>query len=59
VEVNFEIIDALGKLMRGGVVEKIDDRYRAVPIDAAQEKLDALWERDTRATVPDLAGVAG
>ena len=54
-EVNFEIIDALNKLMRVGIVEKIDDRYRALPIDAAQEKLDTAWERYVRANESELA----
>ena len=43
-EVNFEIIDALAKLMRVGLVAKADHRYKAVPIAEAQAKLAAIWE---------------
>ena len=50
--VNFEIVDALAKLMRGGLVEKRDDRYIAVPIDAAQAKLNAIWEGYARTGPP-------
>ena len=53
VEVNFEIVDALRKLLRGGLVEAAHDRYRAVPIDAAQAKLTAAWEKYARAGPPD------
>ncbi len=58
-EVNFEIIDALNKLLRAGIVEKIDDRYRALPIDAAQEKLDISWERYVRVNEQELAAEVG
>ncbi len=51
-EVNFEIIDALTKLIRGGLVEKRDDRYKAIPIDAAQAKLNAIWEGYARTGPP-------
>jgi hypothetical protein len=36
-------------------VEQIDNRFRALPIDVAQEKLDSLWERHARAGAPELA----
>jgi hypothetical protein len=55
VEIDFEIFDAIRKLERGGVVEQLDNRFRALPIDAAQEKLDSLWERHARAGAPELA----
>jgi hypothetical protein len=55
VEIDFEISDALHKLERGGIVERVGDRYRAVPMDSAQERLDALWERHARANAPELA----
>lgn len=42
-EVNFEVIDALGKLMRAGLVEKRDHRYFALPIEQAQAKLTDRW----------------
>jgi hypothetical protein len=57
MKVDFEIADAINKLERGGVVEKVGDRYRAVPIEAAQEKLDALWDRHAREGAPELAAV--
>ena len=49
VEIDFEIGDAVRKLELAGIVEATDGRYRAVPIDAAQERLDHLWERYARA----------
>lgn len=52
LQIDFEVDDALRKLERAGIVEVTGDRYRAVPIDAAQEKLDALWERYSKAGVP-------
>jgi hypothetical protein len=45
LEIDFEIGDALQKLERAGIVESVENRYRAFPIDAAQAKLDTLWER--------------
>lgn len=44
IEVDFEIADALAKLERAGIVEKSGDRYRAVPLEAAQARLDRLWQ---------------
>lgn len=55
VAVDFEIFDAIRKLERGGVVEQLDNRFRALPIESAQEKLDTLWERHARAGAPELA----
>jgi hypothetical protein len=52
MEVDFEIGDAVRKLERAGIVEVSGDRYRAVPIEAAQEKLDTLWERYSKEGVP-------
>jgi len=45
LEVDFEIDDALQKLEKSGLVEIEFDRYRAIPIAAAQERLDTLWDR--------------
>lgn len=45
LEVNFEIDDAIRKLESAGLVEVHDGRYRAIPLEAAQEKLDQLWVR--------------
>lgn len=56
-KIDFEIADAINKLERGGIVEKVGDRYRALPIEVAQEKLDALWDRHARAGAPELAEV--
>lgn len=53
-EVNFEIIDALAKLMRGGLVVKRDHRYVAVPIEQAQAKLTAAWQGYARTGPPQL-----
>jgi hypothetical protein len=57
LKIDFEIGDAVRKLERGGIVERTGDRYRAVPIEEAQEKLDALWDRHARAGAPELAEV--
>jgi hypothetical protein len=54
MKVDFEIEDALRKLVRGGIVEQVGDRFRAMPIETAQEKLDTLWERHARADAPEL-----
>ena len=48
VEVDFEIEDAVGKLVAANIVELVGDRYRAVPLETAQLRLDALWERNAR-----------
>ena len=48
VGLDFEIADALQKLEKAGLVEIIDGRYRALPIDAAQARLDSMWERSAR-----------
>lgn len=45
LEVDFEIADALAKLERAGIVTKAGDRYRAVPLEAAQDTLDQLWQQ--------------
>lgn len=56
VEVDFEIEDAMAKLVRAGIVTESDGKYRALPIDAAQARLDALWEQYTREGPPVPAG---
>ncbi len=43
--VDFEIGDALAKLEWAGVLETAGGRYRALPLDAAQARLDARWGR--------------
>ena len=54
IEINFEIIDALAKLTRAGLVVKRDHRYVAVPIDQAQTKLNAIWQGYARNGPPQL-----
>jgi hypothetical protein len=49
VKVDFEVDDALAKLEAAGLVDTTDGRYRVIPIDAAQDRLDHLWERYARA----------
>lgn len=44
VKIDFEIGDALAKLERLRVVEKVGDRYRARPIDEALAVLDWSWD---------------
>ncbi|MFN4259049.1 MAG: DUF3754 domain-containing protein [Gemmataceae bacterium] len=44
LKVDFEIGDALEKLERLWLVEKVGDRHRAVPLDKALQQLDALWD---------------
>ncbi len=43
--VDFEILDSLRKLSRGGLVEQVGNQFRVPPIDVAQEQLDSLWMR--------------
>lgn len=57
-EVNFEIVDALNKLARAGLIEADGARYRAVPIDVAQAKLNAIWEHYARTGPPTLLPTA-
>jgi hypothetical protein len=44
LKVDFEIGDAINKLEKLRIVEKSDDRYRAVPIAKALETLDWTWD---------------
>lgn len=46
--VDFEIGDALMKLERAGIAVKSGDRYRAVPLEQAQQRLDTLWDEYAR-----------
>lgn len=50
--VNFEVLDALHKLARGGLLECDQDRYRVLPLAAAQERLAVLWEQYARLEMP-------
>ena len=50
MEIDFEVEDALRKLVAAELVEACDEgRYRAAPIAKAQETLDELWARYARA----------
>jgi hypothetical protein len=44
LKVDFEIEDALAKLERLKLVNKVGDRYIALPIDKALETLDFAWD---------------
>jgi hypothetical protein len=44
VKVDFEIADALAKLEKVQIVEKLGDRYRARPLSAALRILDRAWD---------------
>jgi hypothetical protein len=55
LKVDFEIEDALAKLERLGVVEKVEDRYRAVPLAKALETLDYAWDNYFKYNTADSA----
>jgi len=44
VEVDFEVHDALEKLVRENLVEREGDRYRACELPTALERLDEKWD---------------
>jgi hypothetical protein len=44
VEVNFEVHDALGKLVREKLVDQTGDSYRALPLAEALKQLDSNWD---------------
>ena len=44
LKVDFEIADAIDKLEKLRVVEKVGDRYRAHPLAKALEMLDYTWD---------------
>jgi len=44
VEVNFEVNDALAKLVRKKIVDRTGDRYRAAPLEEAIRQLDCNWD---------------
>jgi len=46
VDIDFEVHDAIHKLIAGGVLQQEGDRYRAHPIPVALERLDHLWDHD-------------
>ena len=53
--VDFEIADALGKIVRAGVAVRTGDRYTALPVEAALEKMDDTWDRYD-VSAPEMAG---
>ena len=44
VEVNFEVYDAIAKLVRERIVDRTGDRYRAVPLEEAIRRLNCNWD---------------
>lgn len=42
--INFEVDDALNKLLRFGIVEQKGDAFTAVPVEQAKAKMDATWD---------------
>ncbi|MFO0797295.1 MAG: DUF3754 domain-containing protein [Gemmataceae bacterium] len=56
LELDFEIGDAMAKLERAGIVSKSGDRYRAVPLEAAQATLDQLWQQYPSRGIPAPGG---
>ncbi len=57
--VDFEIEDALAKLERAGIVTKSGDRYRAVPLETAQDLLDRIWQQYPARGMPAVGAAAG
>jgi hypothetical protein len=53
LKVDFEIEDALQKLEKLNLVEKVNDRYRAVPLAKALETLDSIWDNYFRYANPE------
>jgi hypothetical protein len=43
LKVSVDIADALAKLEKQGLIERVEDRYRALPIRAAIGALDSSW----------------
>jgi hypothetical protein len=41
---NFEIEDALQKLLKLGLISSISDHYQAIPLDKAMKVLDQTWD---------------
>jgi uncharacterized protein DUF3754 len=44
ITLDFEIHDALQKLIKLGLVKSISDRYEAIPLSKARQVLDAVWD---------------
>lgn len=52
LKIDFEIDDALAKLEKLRIVEKVGDRYRAAPIANALEILDYTWDNYFQYNLP-------
>jgi hypothetical protein len=57
LKVDFEIGDALDKLHKLGIVERVGDRYRAVPLPRALEVMDGKWDNLFKFANPEPEGV--
>jgi len=44
MEIDFEIGDAMNKLVKAGIATVTGERFKAVPIAEAQAQLDQLWK---------------
>jgi hypothetical protein len=53
VKIDFEINDALAKLQRLRIVEKVGERYRAQPLDKALQMLDYTWDNYFKINNPE------
>jgi len=42
--IDFEIEDAVDKLVRWGLVDRIGAKLRSIPLKAAKQKIDAIWD---------------
>ncbi len=43
-DLDFEVSDALAKLVRFGLVSQVDGQYTAIPLVDAQARLDGIWD---------------
>ena len=58
VSINFEVIDALSKLKKDGLVIHDGDLYKAISVDETSEKLEAHWY-DLYSATESLTAVSG
>ncbi len=54
IKVDFEIDDALAKLERHRLIEKVGERYRAQPLDKALQMLDWMWDNYFKYNNPEV-----
>ncbi len=45
LNVDFEVADALAKLEKLNLVDNVENRYRAIPLEKAFGLLDDLWRK--------------